>query len=196
MSDNKAFKSEKSGNIITPKCRLVWPALLTPTGMKGEPEDKKKFSATLLIPKGADYTAMKEAAAAAAADKFGAKATKLRSPFRETKEKDSLAAYADDYPFYVTARSKDRPGVVLPSNVKTDDPEEIYGGRWVKASVQAFGYDTSGNKGVSFGLINVQLLDHDDPIATSRVAADREFEPIDFAGGDGGENKSAESVFG
>ena len=39
------------------------------------------------------------------------------------------------------------------------EPAMVYPGRNVKASIQAFGYEAEGNKGVTFGLVNVQLLE-------------------------------------
>lgn len=195
-SDNVAFVHSGSGNLVTPKGRLVWPSLFTPSAMRGEDESKAKYQATILIPASADFTALKDAAKEAAADKFGSKLPKnLRSPFRETTDKENLAEYADEYPWYITARSKDHPGVVGPNGKTVDDPEQVYSGRWAKMSIQAFGYDTAGNKGVSFGLQNVQLLDHDDVfnVGGARVPAESEFAAVDGAGDEGG---SAEELFG
>ena len=38
------------------------------------------------------------------------------------------------------------------------DPDEVYAGAIVRASVTSFSYDVSGNKGVSFALNNVQKI--------------------------------------
>lgn len=194
-NDNKAYKHEKTGNLMTPKCRIAWPELFVPKGMKGEPADKAKHQITLLIPKDADISVLKTAAAEAATEKFGKKTSGLRSPFRKTEEKDNLAELAEDFPYYITARSKDRPGVVGPSGKPVDDPEQVYSGRWAKVSLQVFGYDTAGNKGVSFGLQNVQLLDHDEPLAIGggRVSAEAEFEAVEGVAGN--DAASADELF-
>lgn len=186
-SDNKAYIHPTTKNLMTPKCRIVWPSLFTPSKMKGQSDDNAKYQITLLIPKDADIVVLKTAAAVAAADMFPKVKNGLRSPFRNTDEKDSLAELAEDFPFYITARSKDKPGLVGPNGKTVDDPEQVYSGRWAKASIQAFGYDNSGNKGVSFGLQNVQLLDHDDPLAVGggRVSAEAEFEAVEGAGEEG-----------
>lgn len=196
MSDNKAFIHPKTGNLMTPKCRIAWPALFTPQAMKGAAPDTAKYQVTVLIPKDADISVLKTAAAEAANEKFGKKTTGIRSPFRKTEEKESLAELAADFPYYITARSKDRPGVVGPNGKHVDDPEQVYSGRWAKASIQAFAYDSAGNKGVSFGLQNVQLLDNDDPlvIGGGRVAAEAEFEAVEGVAGD--DSKSSDDVFG
>lgn len=187
-SDNKAKRSGSDPrNVITPKCRMAWPALFVPSKMRGQSDDQAKYQVTVLIPKDADYTLLKEVAAEAAAEKFPKVKSGLRSPFRKTEEKDSLAELAEDFPFYITARSKDRPGIVGPNGKSVEDPEQVYSGRWCRISIQAFGYDQSGNKGVSFGLQNVQLLDHDDPLAIGggRVSAETEFEAVEGAGEEG-----------
>jgi hypothetical protein len=195
VKDNVAYIHEKTGNLMTPKCRMAWSSLLAPSRMKND-DGEAKHDVTILIPKDADITVLKKAATEAAEEKFGVKAKTLtlRSPFRKTEGKDSLADLAEDFPFYITARSKDRPGVVGPNGKAVDDPEQIYPGRWVRASIQAFGYDTKGNKGVSFGLQNVQLLDHDDPLAIggSRVSAEAEFDAVEGAGD---ETKSSDALF-
>ena len=208
MSDNKAFIHPKSGNLVTPKGRILWNALFTPRKAKGGKEGKYEFN--LLIPKSADIGALKEAALEAGRDKF-AKAFKdangkwpssIKTPFKKTAENDKLVAAleeagmkVEDWPVFFAARSKDRPGVVGP-NGKSEgiEPEQVYAGRHAKATLQAFGYDADGNKGVSFGLINVQLLDNDDElvIGGARVSAESEFDDAEGAGDD---NKSADDVF-
>jgi hypothetical protein len=51
----------------------------------------------------------------------------------------------------------------------------MYPGAQVRGSVSAFGYDYQGNKGVSFGLNNLQKLGEGERI-DGRVAADAEFD--------------------
>lgn len=186
-SDNTARELE-NGNIMTMKGRMVWPSLLEPSKMRGQDDSQAKYQITLLVPAGANIDALKAAAKEAAEKKFGSNVPKgLRSPFRKTEEKDNLAELAEDFPFFIIARSKDRPGVVGPNGKATDDPEGIYSGRWARMTVQAFGYDQSGNRGVSFGLQNVQLLDHDDALSVGggRVPAESEFAAVEGAGEEG-----------
>ena len=62
---------------------------------------------------------------------------------------------------------------------------EMYPGVIVRASVTAFAFDTDGNKGVSFGLNNLQKVRNGERI-DGRVAAENEFdidlsqEPVDL----------------
>ncbi len=55
-------------------------------------------------------------------------------------------------------------------------PQEIYAGRWAVITVRPFTWShPTGGNGVSFGLSNVLLLDHDDPIGSVRANAEAEF---------------------
>ncbi len=207
-NENKAYVHPKTGNLVTPKGKTLWASLFAPRKGKGGKEGKYEYN--LLIPKAADITALKEAAMDAGKDKFpkafkdaaGKWPSSIKNPFKKTSENDKLVAgleeaglKVEDFPFFFAARGKDKPGVVGP-NGKSDgvDTERVYPGRWSRGTVQAYGYDVDGNKGVSFGLINVQLLDIDDElvIGGGRVSAESEFDAVEGAGDD---SKSSDDVF-
>lgn len=61
-------------------------------------------------------------------------------------------------------------------------------GDWGKAKVSFYGYDRSGNKGVSCGLRGIQFLKHDEPFGSGGTSPD-EFEKV---AGDGPLNATAE----
>jgi hypothetical protein len=206
-SDNKAFV-HKNGNLITAKGRLLWNSLFQVRKAKGGKDGK--FECNLLFPKTADNKALLEGAREAGTEKF-AKAFKdsagkwpsaVKTPFKKTADNDKLVAALEaaemdpaDWPLFIAARSKDKPGVVGP-NGKSDgvDAEQVYQGRWARMSVQAYGYDTDGNKGVTFGLVNVQLLDNADELSVGggKVSAESEFEPAEGAGDD---SSSSDDMF-
>jgi len=195
---NAATIHAKTGNIITPKGRLLWSSLFQPRkGMNGA---VGKFEFNIALPKDADIKVLQQAALDAGKEKF-AKAFKdaggkwpsgVKSPFKKASENDKLAEIAADFPVFIAARSKDRPGLVGP-NGKAEgvEPEMVYPGRWVKASLQAFAYENNGNKGVTFGLVNVQLLEDGEElvIGGGRVSAESEFEGADAGG------ESADALF-
>jgi hypothetical protein len=208
-TENKAFVHAKTGNLVTPKGKILWNHLFTPGKAKGNVGDPK-YDINILIPKSADIAAMKEAIVEAGKEKFskafkdaaGKWPSSVRNPFKKTADNDKLVAgleeaglKVEDWPLFVAARSKDKPGVVGP-NGKPDgvDDEQVYPGRYARATLQAFGYDQGGNKGVTFGLVNVQLLDNDDElvIGSGRVSAETEFDAVDGAGED---SKSSDDVF-
>jgi hypothetical protein len=149
-------------SIITPVATLSYPHLFEPQAADEDAEPK--YSCALIFEAGTDLRELKRAAVAAATEKWGTKADgmirngKLRMPFRPGEEKD----YPEGSTF-MNVRSKNKPGIVSRIPDPTTgrpmpivDPDEIYPGAQVKASVGVFAYDVKGNKGVSFGLNNVQ----------------------------------------
>lgn len=195
MSLMKATKNEATGNLLTPKCRMVYPALFEPRSMKGS-DNKPRYEVTLLVPKAANIDVLKAAAQEAAKEKFGADVgkIKLRNPFLRTGDYPRLGEYADDYPTMIRANAKREfpPQVVRPDGRTPEtDSSQVYGGRWCRLALRVYSYAESGNKGVAFGLVNVQLLDHDDPIAANRVKPEQDFEAVEVAGG-----ATADAIFG
>lgn len=193
---NAATIHPKTGNIVTPQGRILWNSLFKPR--KGQDGNEGKYEFNLAIPKGADLKVLQDAVLEAGKEKFG-KAFKdaggkwpsgIASPFKKSADNDKLVDIAADFPTFFAARAKDRPGLVGPNGKAADiEPEHVYPGRWAKMSLQVFAYDKNGKKGVSFGLINVQLLDNDEElvIGGGRVNAESEFEAVESGseGGDG-----------
>ncbi|MBB3980132.1 hypothetical protein GGQ64_005379 [Rhizobium azooxidifex] len=198
MSDvlMKAFKSEKSGNIITCQLRMMYANLITPgfPSKKERDPKKKQWGATGLVPAKANIDVLREAidevidANLTAAQKAKAK---IVMPIKETAADSSLAIYADEFPYFLRMNTKcfDRQGkprpapeVVYAKNgapvQEADEADELYNGRWFRSSLNPYWYDNE-NIGVSLGLVNVQLLKHDEPLAGGKVKADREFEPVE-----------------
>jgi hypothetical protein len=184
----------KTGRIVITG-RLLWNSLFQPRKAKGGKDGK--YEANVAIPKAAAIKVLQDAALDAGKDKFpklfkdagGKWPSGVKSPFKKTGENDKLAELAGDYPMFVAARSKDRPGVVgANGRAEGVEPEHVYAGRWVKISVDAYAYDTDGNKGVTFGLGNVQLLQDDEElvIGGGRVSAESEFEGVGDTGSDAG----------
>lgn len=167
--------------IITPEAILSYPHLFTP---QEDDKGQLKYSASLVFLDGADLKEMKNEAVEAARAKWGTKADSmirsgsLRMPFRKDGEEKGYPEGA----VFVNVRSGQRPGIVSrypdPKTGKPaiiTDEEEIYPGVIVRASVTAFAYDVSGNKGVSFALNNIQKL-RDGERLDGRMKAEDEFE--------------------
>lgn len=150
---------------ITPEARLSYPNLFAPRAVN--PGDKEKFSCTLIFPKSVDLGGAKSACYAAAEKFFGANwrdkvksgELKLRFPFRSGGESDykDKAGYGPETVF-LRCSAEQRPGVVDQSLQPILDSTRIYPGCYVRGSLRAFGYEQKGNKGVAFGLNNIQLL--------------------------------------
>lgn len=171
---------------ITPKAILSFPHLFEPRAVEdgGEP----KYSACLVFPPGTDLSQLEKAAEVAGREKFKEKydalknAGKLRMPFRTDTEERGCA----DGSVYFNASSKDQPQIVQPFAGKDGKPapltdeKDIYPGCFVRASVNFFGYDTKGNKGVGVGLNNLQKLADGERLDFRRNASD-EFSVVDTA---------------
>lgn len=199
---NKCYVNDK-GTLFTCRGRILWNAVFQKR--KGRNGQEGKYEINLLIPKTSDIAALRELVMEAGRDKFskafkeagGKWPSSIRSPFRKTAENDKLADLADEYPMYFAARSKnDPPGIVGP-NGKSEgiSPEDVYAGRWARITCDAYGYETDGNRGVSIGLQNIQLLDHDDvlEIGGGRVPAESQFEAVD--GVSGNDESSSDDIF-
>lgn len=184
-------------NVMTPEFRVSYPYLLSPQQpMANSASKDPKYSVVMLFPKNADISKLKAAATAAIAEKWGADKAKwpkgLRSPFRNQGEKSS-EGYVDGA-IFVTATSKQKPGVVDASVQPVIDPSQIYAGCYARATVRAYAYSQQGNNGVAFGLQNFQKLREGDSLS-GRMKPEEEFEPVAAEAG-GGEVTSPDEIFG
>jgi hypothetical protein len=167
--------------VITPPFRVSFPALIKPRAFQN---NEPTYSVEMLFSKGTDISQLKAAAAAAAKKKWPGEVPKnLRSPFKDGNEKN-YDGYKDVT--VVVARSKNKPGLVDQDLNEIIEAGAIYGGCWARASITAYAYDKAGNRGVSFGLQNLQKV-KDDTAFSGRANAKDEFETI--------ETDSAQSEF-
>jgi hypothetical protein len=167
--------------VITPEAILSYPHLFEPTipPMATEPV----YSCVLVFEKNTDISDLKAAALEVAKEKFGNKTEallrdgKLRMPFRT----DGIMEKG--YPegsVFMNVKNKSAPGIVSiyagadgkPAPIT--DPSQLYSGCKVRASVRAYAYDVTGNKGVAFALGNIQKLSDGERL-DGRVRAEDEF---------------------
>ena len=186
-------------NLITPDFRAAFISVFKATSMKNADGsvNKPKYSIRAAFPPTAKLDALKKEAEAAAKDKWGDKIPKtLRSPFRLNEELDNpVVGIGDDWVIVSFSANADRrPGIVDAKLQDIIDDADVYSGAWYRAQVNAYAYDKAGNKGVAFGLNNVQKLRDDDPLGNGRIPASKAFEPVEGAS-TGGE-KTATSIFG
>jgi Enterobacter phage Enc34, ssDNA-binding protein len=175
-----------AGELMTPKVRMAYPNLLTARIPMNASTGKPKYSVTLLIPGTANIEVLRKAVDDTRIAKLG-KNVNLKHPvFLETKNSQPLAEYAGQFPVFIrVSATVEYPPFIFGPDAKPFNgaDSEIYGGRWAVAGLRPYSYDTSGNKGVSFGLQRIQLLDHDEPISGGRVATAEGFMPIDLKPG-------------
>ena len=166
--------------VLTPEFRVSFPAILEPklNSLSG----KTEYSIQMVFEGDADLTELKKMANAAAITKFGeANIPKgLRSPFRNGDEFNDTADNQREElagKIFVNCRSKQRPGLVDASVNAIIDASDFYGGCYARASVRAYAYDFKGNRGVAFGVLNVQKLRDGEPFS-GKMKAEDEFSPI------------------
>ena len=169
-------------NVITPEFRVSFPFVFRPQKAMEAGKDPK-YAVTMLFPKGTDLSKLKAAANAVVAEKWGADKTKwpkgMRTPFRDQGEKEFSGYEAGA--IFVTATSKQRPGVVDAQVQDIIDESQFYAGCYARATIRAFAYDQAGNRGVAFGLQNIQKLRDGEPLG-GRSRPQDDFEPLPGAG--------------
>lgn len=167
-----------SENVITDKFQVSFPYVFRPSKPM-QPNAEPKYSLTMRFAKDANLAPLKAAALAAAAEKWGADQTKwpkgMRNPFRDQGEKEFEGF--EKGCIFITATSKQRPGLVDAKLQDIIEEKDFYPGCYARASVRAFAYDTAGNRGVAFGLQNIQKLADGAPLGGRTRPAD-DFEPV------------------
>lgn len=173
--------TEKSATrVVTGKVRLSYAHIFEP--YTNDPEKEPRYSVTILIPKRDKATLDKIYRAEAAAkeegksSKFNGKIpSNLSSIIHDGDEEADLERnpeYAGH--MYMAMSSKTRPGVVDQDLNAIMDSTAVYSGCYARVSMNAFAYNTSGKKGVSFGLNNVQFLEDGEPLG-GRTRAEDDF---------------------
>lgn len=169
-------------NIITPEFRVSYPYLFRPQKPMDE-NGTPKYSLVMLFKLGEDLSKLKAAAKQACVDKWGADAAKwpkgLHTPFRDQGEKSS-EGYVPGA-IFVTATSKQKPGLVDAAVQPIIDESQFYAGCYAIAELRAFTYDRGVKKGVGFGLQNVQKK-RDGESLSGRNKPEEVFKPIEGAG--------------
>jgi len=138
--------------------------------------DKLKYSLTMLFPKTADLSVLKDACKKAIKEKWGDKKPgDLRTPFRDgdTKEYEGYAGTV-----FCNATSIQRPGLIDEDRNPIINPEEFYSGCYARATITPYTYDRGGNRGVALGLQNIQKIRDGEPLI-SRAMPEDDFEAVE-----------------
>lgn len=179
------------GSVVTPRGRLTYANLLKPNPNAKTKDGTLKYTTGLLLPPGSDLSLLKAEAKRGANEYFtGQIPPKLKSPFLDAYEKSITEQNPQgDERFkgwtLIRVSNTSKPVIIDARGETVVDPSEVYSGRWAMLSVRANGYNVDGNKGVSFFLSNVQVLENDDPFGRAPVSPEREFERVVPAGSAG-----------
>ena len=160
---------------VTGKIRVSYAFLSKP---KQNDRGEDKFSATILVPK-SDTAWLKTFRACeleAAQKKFPGKKAEFYKAIKSVlHDGDGLRASGEPHGpeckgcWVFTASTSDRPGCVDENLQPLMEP--IKSGDYCRVSVNMYGFDTAGNRGVAAGLNNVQLLERGESLGGRTDAA-------------------------
>lgn len=183
-----------STKVVTGKVRFSFCHLFEAQESQGGGDPK--YSVTLLIPKSDKATLQKiQAAMQEARDNFCNKngATALPAkPTHTLHDGDGTRPSGDPFGpeckgcWVITVSSKQKPVVVDAFGNQITDPAEVYSGCYGRASINFYGYNRAGKKGLSAGLLAVQKLHDGEPFGTVGSADDFNDGFTDAAGDDDG----------
>lgn len=194
---------------LSPKGRVSFPQVFEAVAVK--PGDKPKFALTLIFDPSKMDEAQKKLFKDMAAEanrvsletfkvKIGEdyKGKPIKSPFRKSEEKPD---YMPPGQIFVRFSCLQKPGLVNEAKEEISSTSgEFYPGCWAHVSYTCFPYDNSGNRGVSFGLRNIQKTGDDEAFGAARTSPDEDFEVVgapaprsgaaaDFAGSNGADDE-------
>lgn len=196
------YMSNYEGKIITPKARIAFAnQLFEPKAPKGG--GKVKFGCTLIFDAEAratpEFKNMLKVAGELARNerkdwdgtKFDElhKAMKIKMPFLKGNENvDDGGAVREGFAdtLFIRSTSLMQPQLVDQKLQPIVEARQLYSGCYVRASLGAFTYSVDGNKGVSFGLRNVQLLSDGPPLGGGFSKASDDFTPVEGGAATGG----------
>lgn len=145
-------------------------------GGKGEPVR----SVSLIISKKDKTTvsrlqaAIDEAIEIGVGKKFGGKIPKkLKKPLRDGDEEKEDEAYENA--FFVTAKNKNKVGVVDADLNEIIDKTEAYSGCYGRANITFFPYEFEGTYGIGCSLNMIQVLEPGEPLGGAIITAESAF---------------------
>ena len=186
---------------VTPKFRVSYPTVFTPRLNSTKEEPAYEYSVQALFEKDADFTALEALEKAAKIKRWGVDESKwpknLRSPFKDQGDRAKdvngkmvLPNGCVEGAQYLDLKSKEKPAVVDGRLKQITDESQFYAGCYALASIIAYTYDVTGNRGVSFGLMHLQKVAEGEPFG-NRTTPEQDFSPIEGSG----EDEDADNLF-
>jgi len=148
-------------------------------------KDTPKYSVALLLPKSdyatkADIDASIEAAIQEAITKKwnGAKPPIIPLPVHDgdsTRQDGTQRGEECKGHWIISARSTNKPQIVHQSNIAVELlPQDIYSGQYARVTLNFFGYNFNGKKGIGCGLGNVMITRDGEPLSGG-ASAEKDF---------------------
>jgi hypothetical protein len=197
-TDTATVEKPNLRRIRTPMFRMSFPTL-PPMPPRKDDQGNESFQLSMLFPAETDQAPFRTALKEAMKAKFGPDPTQWprikQTPDLVIKDffeynRNSKTPLGGDWRGWLLIRANSRAApTIKPPNVVggvrgadgkfpvITDLREIYGGRWARATIDAYYFDIKNkNSGVTFGLSNVQLLRHDKRFAGDRPDAEQDFD--------------------
>lgn len=176
-----AIKAKRKGTqVITGEVRASYANIWEPKSINGS---DPKFSVSLLISKDDESTikaieaAVKEAKENDKGKWNGKVPANLKTPLRDgDEERPEDPSYENCY--FINANSKNAPQIVDAYKNKLTDETSVYSGCFIRASINFYGFNTNGNKGIAAGLGNIQKVRDGEMLAGGSSAED-DFDEIE-----------------
>jgi len=170
-------------SLRTPIGILSFPVLFTPRPVV--PGGEPRFSLNLLFDptaqKAPEFAALKRAVAQAIDEKWGQGKSqdanfikRLRLPFLPCKDM-TYDGYDIPGGIFIRPWTKNKPGIVDAQRQEITVPGDVWAGQNVRCTVTPFPYEQTGNRGISFGLNNLQICRTDGKRLDGRKKATEDF---------------------
>lgn len=208
MATTKTAKPEFKTVIITPVFRLSYPNIWAPKF--NQLAKREQYDIQMLFDKVINKEAlmpMVKLMNDLAIWKWGKKPEGFINPFKDgdTKKDSSGAFLYEKNPAFkgmivLSSWSKMPPGVMDPTGKHPITvKEEIYGGCYCRAQLNAYAYPMNDNpgmaKGVSFGLLHIQKVKDGDAFG-NRSRPEDAFAPVEVVQSQAEDTQSTDAIFG
>lgn len=191
MSAAAPIRTASAAKVITCPCVISYPNLFKPRSVK--PGDPQRYGCSLIFNVATDRACLDRIRGAVwfvGGERWRdfeqmVQQRRVRLPWRRGEERDQKGYGAGK--IFLNCNSESPPGVVDRQVQPILNASEVYAGCQVIASINAFAYDRNGNKGVSFGLNNIQKVGEGERL-DNRSTPSQDFQPLgdDPAFGGGG----------
>ena len=176
------MKAKQNGTkVITGKVRASYAHIFEPHSMNEDAP--KKYSVSIIIPKSDTQmietieSAIEEAKEVGKGKWNGKVPNNLKTPLRDGDiDREDDPNYENAY--FLNATSQTQPGVVDQNKIRLTEPGALVSGDYIRASINFYGYNANGNKGIAAGLNNIQLVEKGEPLSGASNAED-DFDELD-----------------
>lgn len=176
------MKAKQNGTkVITGKVRASYAHIFEAHSMNEDAP--KKYSVSIIIPKTDTQMietiekAIDQAKEDSKAKWNGKVPNNLKTPLRDGDiDREDDSNYENAY--FINATSTNAPGIVDQNKIRLTEPGTIVSGDYIRASINFYGYNVNGNKGIAAGLNNIQLVEKGEALSGASKAED-DFDELD-----------------